>query len=127
MPVVEIISKTCRDCYRCLRKCRVHAITVQKGHALVAAERCLYCGQCVRVCPTGTLGEGSKGYRVLVGGKLGRHPRLGTELSGIHDPEQISTIVGQCLNHYQKHCQKGERFGVILERTGLKDVKKGIH
>ena len=51
MPVVEIISKTCRDCYRCLRKCRVHAITVQKGHALVAAERCLYCGQCVRECP----------------------------------------------------------------------------
>ena len=51
MPVVEIISKTCRDCYRCLRKCPVHAITVQEGHARVVAERCLYCGQCVRECP----------------------------------------------------------------------------
>ncbi|MGD0999897.1 MAG: [Fe-Fe] hydrogenase large subunit C-terminal domain-containing protein [Candidatus Brocadiia bacterium] len=51
MPVVEIVSKTCRDCYRCLRKCPVHAITVQEGHARVVAERCLYCGQCVRECP----------------------------------------------------------------------------
>jgi Na+-translocating ferredoxin:NAD+ oxidoreductase RNF subunit RnfB len=51
MPVVEIISKTCSDCYRCLRKCPVHAITVQQGHARVVAERCLYCGQCVRECP----------------------------------------------------------------------------
>ncbi len=51
MPVVEIISKTCRDCYRCLRKCPVHAITVQEGHARVVADRCLYCGQCVRECP----------------------------------------------------------------------------
>jgi iron only hydrogenase large subunit-like protein len=51
MPVVEIISKTCRDCYRCLRNCPVHAITVQAGHARVVAERCLYCGQCLRECP----------------------------------------------------------------------------
>ena len=51
MPVVEIVSKTCRDCYRCLRKCPVHAITVQAGHARVVAERCLSCGQCVRECP----------------------------------------------------------------------------
>jgi len=51
MPVVEIISKTCQDCYRCLRKCPVHAITVRDGHARVVTERCLYCGQCVRECP----------------------------------------------------------------------------
>jgi len=51
MPVVEIVSRTCRDCYRCLRNCPVHAITVQEGHARVVAERCLYCGQCVRECP----------------------------------------------------------------------------
>ena len=51
MPVVEIISKSCRDCYRCLRECPVHAITVQEGHARVVAERCLNCGQCVRECP----------------------------------------------------------------------------
>jgi hypothetical protein len=23
------------------------------------------------------------------------------------------------LDHYQRHCKKGERFGEILERTGM--------
>lgn len=42
----------------------------------------------------------------------------------IHDREQVTEIVSQCLNHYQNHCQKGERFGAILERTGLEDFLK---
>jgi len=51
MPVVEIISRSCRDCYRCLRRCPVHAIRVREGHAWIVAERCITCGQCVRECP----------------------------------------------------------------------------
>jgi len=51
MPTIEIVSKTCSDCYRCLRRCHVHAITVSEGHARVSAEHCLSCGQCVRECP----------------------------------------------------------------------------
>jgi hypothetical protein len=27
-------------------------------------------------------------------------------------------MVDCCLDHYQKHCAEGERFGEILERTG---------
>jgi dissimilatory sulfite reductase (desulfoviridin) alpha/beta subunit len=42
----------------------------------------------------------------------------------IRDREQVTEIVSQCLNHYQNHCQKGERFGAILERTGLEDFLK---
>jgi len=51
MPVVEIVSKTCLDCYKCLRKCPVQAIRVREGHARIMTERCLFCGQCVRECP----------------------------------------------------------------------------
>ena len=51
MPTIEIVSKTCIDCYRCLRRCYVHAINVSEGHAFISAERCLSCGQCVRECP----------------------------------------------------------------------------
>jgi len=54
----------------------------------------------------------------VIGGKLGRHPRLAEELGGIHDREAALKIINLCLDSYQKHCRKGERFGEILERIG---------
>lgn len=48
----------CKDCYKCLRHCPVKAIRLFKGQASVDGERCIMCGQCVKVCP-----QGAKVYR----------------------------------------------------------------
>lgn len=117
----EVTVEPCTQCRACVEACKEDAVSIEEDVPVVDDSKCLYCGQCTRVCPTGTLQEGPKGYRILVGGKLGRHPRLGTELPGIHEIAQVPAIVDRCLNHYQNHCQKGERFGVILECTGLED------
>ena len=69
-------------------------------------------------CPTGTLEEGEKGFRILVCGKRGRHPKLGAELPGIHGEEETLRVIDACLDHFVLHCREGERFGEILERTG---------
>ncbi len=74
----------------------------EEGRPLLEASRCLTCGQCVRVCPTGTLSEGKKGYRILVGGKLGRHPRLGEELPRIYAPDETLGMLDRCLDLYQQ-------------------------
>jgi dissimilatory sulfite reductase (desulfoviridin) alpha/beta subunit len=58
-----------------------------------------------------------------VGGKLGRHPRLARELPGIHHLEEALKVVDQFLDHYQRYCLKGERFGEILERTGIIELR----
>lgn len=115
----EVTDEPCTQCGACVESCKENAVSIEDDVPVVDNSKCLYCGQCARVCPTGTLQEGAKGYRILVGGKLGRHPRLGTELPGIHGLDQVPMIVDQCLNHYQNHCQKGERFGEILERIPL--------
>ena len=116
----EVNDEPCTQCEACVEACKENAVFIKDDVPVEDDSKCLSCGQCARVCRTGTLKEGAKGYRILVGGKLGRHPGLGTELPGIYELEQVPAIVDQCLNHYQNHCQEGERFGVILERTGLK-------
>ena len=115
----EVTDEPCTQCGACVEACKENAIAVKDDVPLVDDTKCLYCGQCIRVCPTGSLKEAQKGYRILVGGKLGRHPRLGTEMPGIHELEEVPSIVDQCLNHYQNHCKRGERFGIILERAGI--------
>jgi dissimilatory sulfite reductase (desulfoviridin) alpha/beta subunit len=115
----ELSIKPCAQCGACVEVCRENAISLKNDAPFVDDEKCLYCGQCIQLCPTGTLKEAESGYRIFVGGKLGRHPRLATELPGIYQPEDALVIVDRCVDHYQHHCLKGERFGEILERAPL--------
>jgi len=41
----------CQDCHRCVRSCPVKAIGIEKGHAKVIDEKCIFCGRCVIECP----------------------------------------------------------------------------
>jgi dissimilatory sulfite reductase (desulfoviridin) alpha/beta subunit len=116
----EVSDQDCSECGACLETCRENAISIENGHPVIDDSRCLSCGQCIPVCPTGSLKEGNIGYRIMVGGKLGRHPRLAMELAGIHKPEDLMMVVDDCLDYYQKECIRGERFGEILGRTGWK-------
>ena len=43
----------CQDCYKCIRECPVKAIKVEGNKASIIEERCIYCGHCTQVCPTG--------------------------------------------------------------------------
>ena len=72
------------------------------------------CGKCVDVCPTGTLSGERCGYRVLLGGKLGRHPRLAEALPDIYSEEEVVQIVQRCLTFY-----KGHRFADLLSETDI--------
>jgi dissimilatory sulfite reductase (desulfoviridin) alpha/beta subunit len=106
--------------------CKEDAISMDENGPTIYTEKCLYCGQCIRVCPTGSLKEGKSGYRIQVGGKLGRHPRLATELPLIYDVDDVLIMIDKCLDHYQKHCRKGERFGEILQIEGFDGLKNDL-
>ncbi len=123
-PVVS--EKPCEACGCCVQVCREEAIRLDSRGPLLDPERCLGCGQCIQVCPTGTLEEGLTGYRVLVGGKLGRHPRLATELPGIYPVEDIAKVVERIVNLYMKECKRGERLGEIAEQKGWEELLREL-
>jgi dissimilatory sulfite reductase (desulfoviridin) alpha/beta subunit len=56
------------------------------------------------------------GYRILLGGKLGRHPRLARELPGIFTEEETLTIIARCVSCYKTKSRGGERFADLLAR-----------
>jgi dissimilatory sulfite reductase (desulfoviridin) alpha/beta subunit len=116
----------CTQCGACIEICQENALSLENEVPLVNEERCVFCGQCVRVCPTGTLREESRGYRIMGGGRLGRHPRFGTELSGIFSEEEAVQVVQGCVDFYRNHAQGGERLGKILERTGLEALVREL-
>jgi anaerobic sulfite reductase subunit C len=115
-------EEECLQCGACVETCREGAILLAGKWPVIDWQKCVSCGQCISACPTRTLQEAERGFRIQAGGKLGRHPRLAGELSGIHSLEETLEIIDRCLDHYQKHCRHGERFGEILERGGIKEL-----
>jgi anaerobic sulfite reductase subunit C len=112
----QISNEPCLRCAACVENCREGAIVLAGKWPVLNRDKCLSCGSCLSACPTRTLEEEKRGYRIQVGGKLGRRPRLARELPGIHPPEEALKIVEKCVEYYQSHCLKGERFGEILGR-----------
>ena len=106
----------CTLCEACVDACKEDAIILdlENEAPVIDDDLCLQCGKCIPACPTGTLAEGQKGYRVQLGGKLGRHPQLAKELPDIYDENTVMKIVRDCLCFYKDNSKNGERFGQIL-------------
>ncbi len=48
--LVYTIKELCRVCYTCVRECPAKAIKIVNGQADVISDRCIGCGNCVKVC-----------------------------------------------------------------------------
>jgi dissimilatory sulfite reductase (desulfoviridin) alpha/beta subunit len=120
----SISGRECSLCSACAEKCREGAMSLQEYGPVIDYSRCLFCGACAEVCESKKIVKVSVGYRIMLGGKLGRHPRLARELKKIFSPDEALAVLDRVLDHYQSHCMGGERLGEILERTGIKEFEK---
>jgi dissimilatory sulfite reductase (desulfoviridin) alpha/beta subunit len=72
----------------------------------------------VRACRTGALTVAARGWRVLVGGQLGRHPRLAETWFPFADGETVRKAFVTALE-FRLAESSGARLGETLNRTGL--------
>ena len=111
----------CSACGACQDACREDAMVMLSSGELSAIDtaRCLQCGACMAACPTGTLSTVAKGYRVLIGGRLGRHPRLARALPGTYDVATVLEMLEDFIAFYKRHCTHGQRFAHLLSETDI--------
>ncbi len=119
-----LTQEPCTRCEACVEVCKEGAVSLDPHADLphIDMQRCLACGQCIDVCPSGTLDKGLRGFRVLLGGKLGRHPRLGRELPGIFNEDEVMRIVKDCVTFYKAKSTNGRRFSVIFKDGDFQEL-----
>jgi len=112
----ETGDDACTLCGACVEVCPENVITLDEENEkpIIDIDQCLMCAKCINVCPTGTIREKQKGFRVMLGGRLGRHPRLAMEVAGLQSHDDVLKIVRACLKFYKKRSQNGRRFSHIL-------------
>lgn len=120
--VPEITDEECSECGSCVEACIETCISLdsEKKVPEIDHDGCLKCGKCIHVCPTGAIAEKTKGFRVQLGGKLGRHPKLAAELEGIYSENEVLQLVKDCIDYYKKNSKHGERFAEIFDPKDFK-------
>jgi len=48
---VTLDKEKCKGCITCMKRCPTEAIRVRDGKASIIYDRCISCGECVRLCP----------------------------------------------------------------------------
>lgn len=110
-----LIASACSHCGLCGRICPDKAISYNQGEPVFDLEQCMKCGLCMEKCPERAISASEDGYRVVLGGKMGRHPRLASELGGIFCKEQVLAIIAECLFYYMEQYRPKLRFGTLVD------------
>lgn len=116
----------CIGCGLCVEACAESAFSLTGGRLRMDESLCVGCGACIRVCPVSALTAGEAGWRVLVGGRLGRHPRLGAEVASGADLDEALAVVTQVVHLWAGVGLPDERVGIMLDRlAGCEDQDDG--
>ncbi len=121
----------CIDCNLCVNICPTKAISKQevngKSEYVLEESACINCSVCTLSCPVNSWTASKSGYTLLIGGTLGKIPRLASVLKKyIPTEEELFNLVERSIDFYRKNGRKKERFGHTLDRLGLETVKKEI-
>ncbi|MCF6157550.1 MAG: 4Fe-4S dicluster domain-containing protein [wastewater metagenome] len=124
-PVYVDTETECIGCMKCVKTCREDAVTVNNNEVTIDKEKCVHCGMCARVCPVDSIKPADKKYHVLIGGKVGRHPKFALDLLPEADEATTVKAFEVCVDIILSN-KTEQRFRALIEQQGIEEIKKRI-
>lgn len=119
-------EESCTGCTICSEACKEDAIASDPdtGKPIFDPVKCLFCGDCIRACPTEAWKPKRYGHIVRLGGKHGRHPMEAVEVCQFLPDEKVPEAIKMTIDWYNANGKRGERIGNALKRVGLDNYLK---
>jgi dissimilatory sulfite reductase (desulfoviridin) alpha/beta subunit len=116
----------CTGCGTCVEYCREKAIAIKNGVSVLKEDRCVQCGVCVRSCPFELLKAAHSHYLVVVGGRRGRHPRIGRELLTAESEEEVLSVIEKIVAWVYRRAWSGRLLSEQLDDIHFGKFKEEI-
>jgi dissimilatory sulfite reductase (desulfoviridin) alpha/beta subunit len=122
----------CTGCGSCVHYCREDAIKIRNGISELDEKKCVQCGMCVTSCSFNLLKEVHTHFLITVGGRRGRHPKVGRELLTVETDEQVLFAIDKIVDWVYRRAWSGRllseqldelQFGKFRDEI-LSEVKK---
>ena len=116
----------CTGCGTCTNYCRENAITIRRGVIVLDPEKCVECGSCIQSCPFHILKGREPRYRITVGGRRGRHPKVGRYLVTVNSPEEVIRVIGEIVTWIYRRAYSNLLLSEQLDDLKFDEFRKGI-
>lgn len=113
----EFYLDHCQGCGACARDCPDQAITMVDDRPVWHQAACQGCLACSKACPMECIVTSAPEARLLMGGKLGRHPHLASVVGQAAEPAQAVGACQAVVEDYLNTANSDERFAAWWTRT----------
>ncbi len=116
----------CTGCGTCAEYCREGAVSIKNGICILDTKKCVECGVCIQSCPFHLIQPESRHYLVSVGGRRGRHPRIGRELVAVESEDAVVDVVEKIVVWIYRRAWSGRLLSDQLDDLNFEAFKKEI-
>ncbi len=115
----KLVEELCNACGLCVTGCSEKALTMVDDLPVKDIGKCIYCGDCIKICPVDAMITERKGWLARVGGKHGRHPIHAYEVAQFLSDEDCCSLIEKTMDWYRSNAEGRERIGGAIGRLGL--------
>jgi anaerobic sulfite reductase subunit C len=112
---VRTKERLCTGCGNCVYYCKENAIKIKNGISVLDESNCVQCGVCVQSCHFDLVKAEHRHYLITVGGRRGRHPKIGRNLLTVETEEQVLFVIEKIVEWVYRRAWSGRLLSEQLD------------
>lgn len=123
---VRTKERLCTGCGSCGYYCKENAIKIKNGFSVLDDSKCVQCGVCVQSCHFDLVKAEHRHFLITVGGRRGRHPKIGRELLTVETEEQVLFTIEKIIDWVYRRAWSGRLLSEQLDELHFEKFREDI-